>query len=121
MVVAEHQQHAALGCRPLAVAVFDGVAGAVNPRALAVPQGKYAIDLRLRQQVQLLRAPNRRGRQVLVHARLEANLSGLQARPFLQHLLVEPAQWRAAVAGHEACRVQAGRSIALALQQQQAH
>ena len=121
MVVTEHQQHAALGRRALAVAVFDRVASTVHTGTLAVPQGEYAIDLRLRQQVQLLRTPNRSSRQVFVHARFEANIGGLQPRPFLLHLQVQSAERRATVAAHKARGIQAGGSIALALQQQQAH
>ena len=86
MVVPEYQQYATLGGSALAVAMLDGVASAVHTGTLAVPQGEHAIHLWLRHQVQLLRAPNRCGRQVFVHSGLKANLGGLQTRPFLQHL-----------------------------------
>ena len=101
--------------------MLDRVASAVHAGTLAVPQGEYAIDLRLRQQVQLLRTPNRSSRQVFIHARFEANIGGLQPRPLLQQLLVQSAERRATVAAHKARGIQAGGSIALALQQQQAH
>jgi hypothetical protein len=51
--------------------VAEHVAAAVDARALAVPDADHAIMPGARRQVELLRAPDRGGRQVLVHAGLE--------------------------------------------------
>jgi hypothetical protein len=63
-----------------------------------------------------------RGRgQVLVDAGAEVDVVALQERPRLPELLVESAQRRATVAGNETTGLEAGRGVALALHDRQAH
>ena len=71
MVVAGQAQHAAVLGRARGIAVAEHVAAAVDAGALAVPDADHAIVPGARRQVELLRAPDRGGREVLVHAGLE--------------------------------------------------
>ena len=103
------------------VAVLEDVATAVHTRTLAVPEGKHAIDPRLRVQAHHLRAPDRRGRQLLVQPGLKAHLVLLQQRPVLPELLIHRTQRGAAVAGNKAFRVEPGGLIPGLLRQQQPH
>ncbi len=61
VVVTRQQQHAAVGCNTCRIAVLEHVAGAVDPRALAVPHGEHAVVLGAGEQVGLLAAPHRGG------------------------------------------------------------
>ena len=72
-----------------------------------------------RREAQLLRAPQRGGRQFFVHARLEHDVLRLQVLAGLPQRLVVAAQRRAAVAADEARRVLARQRVALALQHRQ--
>ena len=69
MVISRHHQHAALGRRAIGIAVFQRIAGPVHARPLAIPHGKYALDLAMRIQARLLRPQNRRCTQVFVDRR----------------------------------------------------
>jgi hypothetical protein len=71
--------------------------------------------------VHLLRAPDRGRGEVLVEPGLEHDLVALQVLARLPQRLVEAAERRAAVTGHEAGGVQAGPPVALALQHRQPH
>jgi hypothetical protein len=73
-VVAGDQQHAAVFRGAGVVGVLEDVAAAVDAGPLAVPHRKDAVEFRLREQVQLLRAPDRGGGDVLVDAGLEADV-----------------------------------------------
>ena len=120
VVVTGHHQHAAMAGRAGEVGMLEHVAAAIDARPLAVPHGEDAVAPRTGQQVQLLRAPDRGGRQVLVDARLEADVLRSQERRRLVQCGVEPAQRRTAVARHITGRVQAGGAVALVLQHRQA-
>ena len=83
VIVAGDCDHAAVARRSGRVAVLERIAGAVDAGPLAVPHAEYAVVTSAGEQVRLLRAPDRGGREILVQARLEANLRGVEviARP----------------------------------------
>ncbi|MDT4827083.1 hypothetical protein FQZ97_604120 [compost metagenome] len=120
VVVARHHQHAAVRRRAIRIAVLERVARAVHARALAVPHGVHAIDGALGVGFDTLRAQHLRGGQLLVHGGHEADARLLEALTGLPDGLVDHAQRRAAVAAHEALRVQAACRVALALHRQDA-
>jgi hypothetical protein len=74
-----------------------------------------------RREAQLLRAPQRGGRQLFVHARLEHDVLFLQELAGLPQRLVVAAERGAAVAADEAGGVLAGLLVAQALQHRQLH
>ena len=120
VVVAGEHEHAAVLRRAGEVRVLEHVAAAVDARALAVPHGEDAVDVRARVQRHLLRAPDRGGREVLVQAGLELDVRAVEELLRLPQRLVEAAERRAAVARDEAAGVEAGERVALALQDQEA-
>ena len=121
VVVAHQHEHAAEPGGAGEVAVLEHVAGAVDARALAVPDAEHAVVFALAVQLGLLRAPERGRGEVLVDARLEDDVVLVEKAPGGRHLLVEAAERRAAVAGDVARGVVAGREVALALQHRQPH
>ena len=120
VVVARKDQHAAMLGGAGGVGVLEHVAAAVHARPLAVPHAEYAVVLCAREQVQLLGAPDRRRREVLVHAGLEADVVPLEVLLRAREGLVEPPERRAPVARHEAGGIEAGGGVTVALQHQQA-
>ena len=120
MVVAGQAQHAAVFRRTGRVAVAEDVAAAVDARALAVPDADHAIVLGAGRQVQLLRAPDRGRRQVLVYAGLELDVVLLEMLSRCEELLVVAAKGGAAVAGNEAGGIQPHRPVAPDLRHRQA-
>src|SRR3546814_3850239 len=78
MVVTRHDQHTAIGMSPCEIAMLERVAGTINPRSLAVPDGKYAILISLRYRRQHLGAPHRGRGKVFVHAGLEQDVMAFQ-------------------------------------------
>ena len=96
---------------PGVVGVFENVTAAVDARPLAVPHREDAVELRLRKEMQLLRAPYGGGRDVLVDARLEADVARLEEGPGGVQRGVQPAQRRAPVAGDVAGGMQAGGAV----------
>ena len=121
MIVAEQRQHTAMARGAGIVGMLEHVAGAVHPRPLAVPDGEHTVIQRVGEQVELLAAPDRGGRHLLIHAGLEIDVVVLQELLGFPELLVERAQRRAAIAGDEAAGVQPRCHIALALDHRQAH
>mgnify|MGYP000486279152 CR=1 FL=1 len=121
MVIAGHGQHAAMLGAACEIGVLEGVAGAVDAGALAVPHGEHAVVLGRADQVHLLRTPDGRGRQVCVDARHELHVVRFQLLLGFPQVLVEAAQGRAAVAGNEPGRVEACGLVAQALHHGQAH
>src|SRR5882672_10121532 len=119
MVVAREGQHAAMARSAGGIGMLEDVAAAVDARPLAVPHGEDAVVARLREEVELLAAPDRGGGKVLVDAGLEADVMALEMRARAPQALVEAAERRAAVAGDEARGVEARAHVALALQHHQ--
>src|SRR3546814_17941241 len=78
MVVTRHDQHTAIGMSPCEIAMLERVAGTINPRSLAVPDGKYAILITLRYRRQQLSATHRGRGKVIVHAVLEQDVMAFQ-------------------------------------------
>ena len=103
------------------VGVAEHVAGAVDAGALAVPDAEHAVVLAFAAQLGLLRAPQRRGGQVLVEAGHELDVVRLQQALGPQHGGFQGGDRRAAVAGHVAGRVEPRLHVAGALRQHQAH
>jgi hypothetical protein len=102
------------------VGVLEHVGAAVDAGALAVPDAEDAVVLlRVGVEVELLRAPHGRGRQLLVDARLEDDVLRRQVGLRRPQRLVVAAERRAAVAADEAGGVQAEHGIALLLQHRQ--
>jgi hypothetical protein len=81
MVVAHEREHAAMPGGAGHIGVAEHVAGAVDPRALAIPQAEDAVILALAANLSLLRAPDGSGRKLLVEARLEDDVGLLQPLP----------------------------------------
>ena len=121
VVVAHQGEHAAVLGGAGVVGVAEHVAGAVDARALAVPDAEHAVVLALAAQLGLLRAPQRGGRQVLVETGHELDVVGLQHALGAQHGRLQRGDRRAAVARHVAGRIQPGLHVAGALRQHQAH
>ena len=121
MVVGGQRQHAAVPGGARRVAVLEHVAAAVHARALAVPHGEHAVVLGRADQVDLLRTPDGGRGQVLVDAGHELHVVRFQLFLGFPQVFIEAAQGRAAVAGNEAGRVQAGSLVAQALHHGQAH
>ena len=121
VVVAHQGQHAAVLGGAGVVGVAEHVAGAVDAGALAVPDAEHAVVLAFAAQLGLLRAPQRRGGQVLVEAGHELDVVRLQQALGAQHGRFQGGDRRAAVAGHVAGRVEPRLHVAGALRQHQAH
>src|ERR1700730_11802983 len=103
------------------VAVLQGVATAVDPWSLAVPQGKDAVIFGPRKQAGLLTAPDRRRTELVVDRRLKAYVIALENPSGAPQPLIEPTQRRAAITRDETGRVETCRSVALALHHRQTH
>src|SRR5690349_9710276 len=99
--------------------MLEHIAAAVDAWTLAVPHGEHAVDLGAAVEVDLLRAPDGRRREVLVEPGLEHDVGPLEERARLPQRLVECAERRAAIAGDEAARVEPCELVALALQDQE--
>src|SRR5690606_6314265 len=114
-------EHAAAPRRAGRVAVLERVAGAVDARPLAVPEGEDAVVAGAGEEARLLRAPDRRRREIRVEARLEADAGRLEKALRTPQLPIEPSERRAAITGHVSRGGPAGPPIELALREQQAH
>ncbi len=122
MVVAGHRDDAAVAGGAGHVGVLEDVAAAVHARPLAVPDAEHAVVLlRVRVEVELLRAPDRGRAELLVDAGLEYDVVLGQVLPGRPQRLVVAAQRAAAVAADEAGGVEPGQQVALALQHRQPH
>ena len=94
VVIAGHQQHAAVPGRAGVVHMLEDIAATVHAGTLAVPHGEHAIVLGRTDQIHLLRAPDGGRRQILVHTRHELDMVRFQVLlRFPQRLLFEAAQW----------------------------
>ena len=101
--------------------MVEGVARAVDPRSLAVPQREYPVITRPVEQIDLLAAPDGGGGELLVDAGLEMDVVPLQEALGLPQRMVVAPERRAAIARDEPRRVEAGGNIAPALHHRQTH
>ncbi len=77
MVVPGQGENAAQCRGSSKISVLQHIAGAVDPRALAVPQAKDAVLAVTVEQGDVLGAPDRCGSEVLVDAALDDDIMGL--------------------------------------------
>src|SRR6476661_508437 len=106
---------------PQALKMWSLWCAAVDPGSLAVPDAEHAVEfLRLRVQVEHLRAPHRGRRELLVDAGLEHDVLRGEMGLRLPQRLVVAAERRAAVAADETGGVEAVHRVALLLQHRQA-
>ena len=66
MVIASHCDHAAPRGGSSKISVLENIARAINAGRLAVPEPKHPVITRAVKQINLLRAPNGGGGQVLI-------------------------------------------------------
>ena len=71
MIVTGERNHAAIRRGAGRVRMLERIQRAVDARALAVPDAEHAIDLGAGEHADLLAAPHRGRRQILVEARRE--------------------------------------------------
>src|SRR5262249_46041422 len=102
-------------------AMAEDVAAAIDAGALAVPDADHAIIFGTRGQIELLRAPDRGGGEILVHAGLEFDVVLLEVLSRGEQLLVVAAERRTAIATDEARGVEAHRAVAPDLGHRQTH
>ena len=122
VVITRQRNHPAMLRGARHIGVLEHVRAAVDPRPLAIPDAKHTIELLgLGVQIQLLRAPQRGGRQLLIHPGLKHDVLRFQMFFGGPQRLVIAAQGRATVAADKACRVQPLLGITQALQHGQAH
>ena len=94
VVVARDSDHTAKLGGARHVGVFEHVRAAVHPRALAVPDTKHTVELvgAFGREAELLRTPERGGRQLFVHTGLEHDVLRLQVLAGLPQRLVVTAE-----------------------------
>ena len=120
VVVARHQQHAAVAGGAGVVHVLEDVPAAVDARTFAIPQREHAVVVRAARQFHLLRAPYGGGGQFFVNAGGKHHVMRGEMRFGLPERFVETAQRRAAIAGNKAAGVTSGGQIAPPLDEHQA-
>src|SRR5258705_3197503 len=121
VIVAGKTKHAAVFRRTRGVAVAEHVAAAVDPGAFAIPDADRAIVPGARREIELLRAPDRGGREVFVHAGLEFDVVLLEVFACGEQLLVVAAERRTAVARDKTGGVETGGAVAADLRHRQAN
>ncbi|WP_308813898.1 hypothetical protein [Sphingomonas sp. GV3] len=120
MVVSTNRQDATERRRAKHVRVTERVPGTIDTVALAVPDAEHAVGTARSEGLVHLRAPECRGRQVLVQAGLEHHVARLEVLASLPELLIVGAERRSPVAGDQACRIEPPRSVEAALHERQA-
>jgi len=121
VIVAEDENNATERRNTGQIGMLDGIAGSIDAGTLAVPKAEHALDVRTRQQADLLRARHGGEGEIFIQTRHEANIFALQLRPYLPQFGVEAAEWRASIAANEARGIEPGGAIEGALQKQQPH
>ena len=99
VIVAHAGDHAAQRRGAGHVGMAEHVARAVDARPLRVPHAEDALMRALAAQMRLLSAPERRRGQILVQTGIEKDVMGFQLCLRADHVLIHPAQRRAAIAG----------------------
>jgi len=115
VVVAGNGEHTAMRGRARQVCMAEHVDGAIDARALAVPDAEHSIDRCTGKEPHLLRAPHGSCSKILVKARLEADVVLLEELCGLPERGVVTAERRAAIAGNEARGGQPGGPVTLTL------
>ncbi len=121
VIVAGQAQHAAVLRRARGIAMAEHVAAAVDARPLAVPDADHAIVPGARRQIELLRAPDRGGRQIFVHAGLELDVVLIEMLARGEQLLVVAAERRTPVSRDKTRGIETGGAVAADLGHRQAH
>ena len=121
VIVPRHRQHAAVGRGAEGIGVLEHIHAAIDTRPFAVPQAKNTVVARLAEQVGLLTAPHRRGREFFVNPRLKMHVVFFEPGSGPPERLVDAAQGRAPVAGDKRGGIEAAPSIALVLKHGQTH
>ena len=121
MVVAGQHQHPAVPGRARQAAVLERIAGPVDARPLAVPDGEHAVVFRGLADPQLLGAPAGGRRHILVDARLEGDLVRIQVLLGLPQGRVVSAEGRAPISGDEPGRIQTRGLVPAMLNQRQSN
>ena len=98
MIIAGDDQHAAMRRRAISVAVLERIAGAVDARAFAIPEAENALHRPVRIGLDLLRAEDGSGGQVLVDRRQEFDAVLLQEIAGAPEFEVDAAERGAAIA-----------------------
>ena len=71
VVVARHGEHTTVFRRAQEIAAVQGIAGAIDAGAFAIPHAEHAIDALAGERIELLRSVQHGRREVLVDARLD--------------------------------------------------
>jgi len=121
VIITEQCEHPPEGRRPCKIRMSQRVTGAVDPRPLRIPHAEDPVVGPFTVQMRLLRAPKRRGREVLVDTGIEAHVVSIQMRRCPQQLLVKGPQRRAPVARNVPGRIAPHRQIAPPLLHGQAY
>ncbi len=119
MIVAGKRQHTAMPRRAGRIGMFQRVDRAVYAGPLAVPYPEHAIDFRPWKHPDLLAAPHRGCREVLVQPRNEGNIVRLQKRFCAPQSIVVHAKRRAAITRDKSGGVEILQPVAFALQHRQ--
>ena len=119
MVVAGQRDHAAVRRGAGRVRMLERIQRTVDAGALAVPDAEHAIDLGAGKHADLLAAPHRGCRQILVEAGLEFDVMFFKEAFGAPQRVVVHAERRTAITGDEARGVEALRAVAFALQHRQ--
>ncbi len=121
VVVACEGDRAALRRGPGEVGVPQRVARAVDAGSLAVPDAEHAVDCRAGKARDMLRAPDRGRGEVLVQARAEDDIVSGEDFSRAPQFDVVAAHRGAPITGNVAAGIEAGRGVAKALLDRQAH
>ncbi len=92
VIVAGQTEHAAILGRARGIAMAEYVAAAVDARALTVPDADHPVVPGAGRQIELLRAPDRGGCEILVHGGLELDAVLFEVRSRRRQLLVVAAE-----------------------------
>ena len=120
-IVPAQREHAAARIGADEVAVADRIGGAVDPRRLAVPDAEHAVEARAGQRPGQLRAPHRRGGELLVDRRLQGQLVLGGERAEAPDLTHEPRERRAGIAGDQRRGTQPRADVGAMLIEQDSH
>ncbi len=119
MIVAGQTEHAAIPGRARRIAMPEDVAAAVDAGTLAVPDADDAIVPRAGRQIELLRAPDRGGREVFVHAGLKFDVVLFEVFSRREQLLIVTTQRRTTITTDKARGIEARGAVAADLRHRQ--